>query len=156
MSDRPTTPDTPEASSRKRRRKSPVNTLPPLRGRRIFSERHWRAIQRSLDLSKREYQILQEMFDDCSKDQIARALKLSPHTVHSYLARLYQKLGVRNRASALRRVFETYLSIYPRTSSDVELLRDLFDQPGQTDGTGQLKRTASESATTATASTSGR
>ena len=48
-------------------------------------------------MSQRELEIAQAVFDDLSEGEIAEALGISTHTVHTYLKRLYQKLGAKSR-----------------------------------------------------------
>jgi DNA-binding NarL/FixJ family response regulator len=53
-------------------------------------------------LTQRESQVLQLMAGGKSTPQIARELFLSPRTVGNHIATLYRKLGIRDRASAVR------------------------------------------------------
>lgn len=118
----------PQAPARKRP-PTPTRRIPPLRGRLLFNDIEWSAVHRALDLSERELDIMKGLFDEKTKPEIADALGLSAHTIHTYLSRLYRKLGVRSRPAAVLRAFEAYLRAFPRKSSDVELLRDLFSGP---------------------------
>ena len=52
-------------------------------------------------LSPRERQILFLLHDGLSVPEIARQLFVSLSTAKTYVARLYEKLGARNRAQAL-------------------------------------------------------
>jgi DNA-binding NarL/FixJ family response regulator len=52
-------------------------------------------------LSEREAEVLELLARGLTNRQIAEALYLSPETVKTYLSRLYGKLGVANRASAV-------------------------------------------------------
>jgi two-component system, NarL family, nitrate/nitrite response regulator NarL len=52
-------------------------------------------------LSKREHEILQLTADGHSAPDIAEQLYLSPATVKTHLQRIYQKLGVSDRAAAV-------------------------------------------------------
>lgn len=79
------------------------------KGRRIFSDEQWTSISGALSLSEREYQILKCIFDDETESRIAERLAISSHTVHSHLARLYRKLGVRSRCECLIRTFHQYI-----------------------------------------------
>ncbi len=76
-----------------------------VRGRSLFSDEEWNALARSLKLSSREFQITRGLFDDETEAATAVRLRLSPHTVHTYFNRLYQKLGVSSRGQVLVRVF---------------------------------------------------
>ena len=54
-------------------------------------------------LSARERQIVELMARGSTNCEIAGALHLSPHTVKDHASAVYRKLGVRNRAEAVRR-----------------------------------------------------
>ena len=66
-------------------------------GRRMFFPATWQSVGEALQLSPRELQITQAVFDDRAESTIAVDLGMSVHTVHTYLKRLYQKLGARSR-----------------------------------------------------------
>ena len=74
----------------------------------MFSDSIWRLLAGSLELSQREFQILQAVFDDQKESAIAANLGISSHTVHTHLERLYHKLGRyeprHSRFAGLRRV----------------------------------------------------
>jgi DNA-binding NarL/FixJ family response regulator len=55
----------------------------------------------SLDLSPRERQVLDLLVDGRSVPALAASLHISPSTAKTYVARLYEKLGARNRAEAV-------------------------------------------------------
>jgi DNA-binding CsgD family transcriptional regulator len=57
----------------------------------------------SLGISPRELVVLQELADGRSNKEIARRLEVSPNTVKTHLARLYEKLGAARRTDAIRR-----------------------------------------------------
>jgi NarL family two-component system response regulator LiaR len=54
-------------------------------------------------LTSREIQILELVGVGLTVKQVATRLRLSPRTVEAHLAKLYRKLGVRNRVQALSR-----------------------------------------------------
>ena len=54
-------------------------------------------------LSEREREVLGLMASGATNREIAARLYLSPHTVKEHTSALYRKLGVRNRAEAVRR-----------------------------------------------------
>jgi DNA-binding NarL/FixJ family response regulator len=81
------------------------------RPRSILGETEWRSISRTLRLSAREFQIVQGIFDGQPEASIAGALGISPHTVHTYVERIYRKLGVGSRCELVIRIFATYLSM---------------------------------------------
>jgi DNA-binding NarL/FixJ family response regulator len=53
-------------------------------------------------LSQREIEVLALMVRGCKNREIADQLFISQHTVKSHVARVFQKLGVPDRASAVR------------------------------------------------------
>jgi len=80
-------------------------------GRDIFMPTEWRALSATLGVSEREFQILQFVFDDRTKSEVAEELGISAHTVHTYLGRLYRKLGVCSREQLIVRVVREYLRV---------------------------------------------
>ncbi|PWU08302.1 MAG: hypothetical protein C5B50_29940 [Verrucomicrobia bacterium] len=97
-------------------------------GSSIFSESAWSDIARSLNLSARELQITKAVFDDRTEFAIAAQLQISPHTVHTYFDRLYQKLAVKNRIQLVMRVTARFLSL--ATSPQAALLPIGSSAPG--------------------------
>lgn len=73
--------------------------------RSILTDARWRSIAASLSLSDREFQIVLAIFDGDKETMIAESLKLSSHTVHTYIERLYRKLGVGCRCELLIHIF---------------------------------------------------
>jgi DNA-binding NarL/FixJ family response regulator len=60
----------------------------------------------SLGISPRELLVLKELAAGRSNKEIARRLKVSPNTVKTHLARLYEKLGAARRTDAVNRARE--------------------------------------------------
>jgi DNA-binding CsgD family transcriptional regulator len=60
----------------------------------------------SLGISPRELVVLQELAAGRSNKEIARLLEISPNTVKTHLARLYEKLGAERRTDAVNRARE--------------------------------------------------
>ena len=60
----------------------------------------------SLGISPRELVVLRELAAGHSNKQIARRLEVSPNTVKTHLARLYEKLGAERRTDAVNRARE--------------------------------------------------
>jgi len=88
------------------------------RGERVFSRDQERAMLAQLgklarqtraasgaqsNLTEREIEILEYVALGLTVKQVASRLGLSPRTVETHLAKLYRKLGVRNRVQALSR-----------------------------------------------------
>lgn len=64
-----------------------------------------------LQLSDRELQIIQCVFDGMKELAVAQTLGISAHTVHAHVKRLYRKLGVGNHCELLTRVFAAYVAL---------------------------------------------
>jgi DNA-binding CsgD family transcriptional regulator len=60
----------------------------------------------SLGISPRELVVLKELAAGRSNKVIARRLEVSPNTVKTHLARLYEKLGAERRTDAVNRARE--------------------------------------------------
>ncbi len=56
---------------------------------------------RSLGLSPRECEILEALASGESNKELARRLGISPNTVKTHIARVYEKLGVQRRVQAI-------------------------------------------------------
>jgi len=63
-------------------------------GQAVFVPGEWRSLASGLGLSPRECGIVRAVFDGDSEKRTAERLGLSPHTVHTYLWRIYRKLSV--------------------------------------------------------------
>lgn len=70
----------------------------------------WRQLSDSLRLSDREMQIVRLIFEDQKEESVALELGISPHTVNTYVQRLYGKLCVRSRVQLVLRVIGEYLA----------------------------------------------
>src|SRR5512138_3844862 len=79
------------------------------RDRSILSHNAWKTIANSLRISDRELEIIQGIFDDRKELAIADELKISMHTVHTHLERLYRKLGVSSRVALVLYILSEYL-----------------------------------------------
>jgi DNA-binding CsgD family transcriptional regulator len=67
--------------------------------------------QAALGISARELEVLQEIAAGCSNKEIAARLNVSPNTVKTHVARLFEKLGAKRRTDAINRARE--LGIVP-------------------------------------------
>jgi DNA-binding CsgD family transcriptional regulator len=72
--------------------------------RHVYSPTKWSMIESRFELSPRELEIVQSIFDDHTEQRIARRLQISRHTVHTYFERVFRKLGVRSRTQLVVRV----------------------------------------------------
>jgi DNA-binding CsgD family transcriptional regulator len=67
--------------------------------------------QAALGLSERELQVLHELAAGYSNKEIAARLHVSPNTIKTHVARVFEKLGAKRRTEAIRRARE--LGIVP-------------------------------------------
>ena len=77
------------------------------------------AIGRTLNLTDREMQIIQGLFEGKREDTIAGELGISRCTVHAHLGRLYKKLNVDCCTGLLLRIFREYVALEPRPSQQI-------------------------------------
>jgi DNA-binding NarL/FixJ family response regulator len=80
-------------------------------GRRLLPQPAWEELRVLLQLSPREMQIAQGVFDDQKEQSIAFELGISPHTVNTYLQRMYRKVGVSNRTQLVLHVFAAHMNL---------------------------------------------
>lgn len=73
-------------------------------------ERNFKALK-SLGISSRECEVLDLLAEGCSNKIIARRLDISPNTVKTHVARVFEKLEVASRVQAIRKARE--LEILP-------------------------------------------
>jgi DNA-binding CsgD family transcriptional regulator len=88
-------------------------------GRCLFGQDVWFYIAQRLSLSERELQITQGVFDDKHENLIAQELRISSHTVHTHLERLYHKLRVSSRVELVVRLAECHLQLCQEADSPV-------------------------------------
>ena len=86
-------------------------------GQGVFVPGEWRSLASCLGLSPRECGIVRAVFDGDSERRTAERLGLSPHTVHTYLWRIYRKLQVQSREQLLVRVFAEFRALPKRSTS---------------------------------------
>ena len=65
----------------------------------------------ALGLSERELEVLQQLAAGHSNKEIAAQLHISPNTIKTHIARVFEKLGAKRRTDAIRRARE--LGIVP-------------------------------------------
>ncbi len=91
--------------------KTRPNSRHKLRGAALLSDRAWHEIARTLDITKRELQIVQAVFDNQHETEIAKRFKLSPHTVHMHMNRLFKKLNVTSRTELVLRIMQEMVAL---------------------------------------------
>ena len=67
------------------------------------------AALKSLGITKREHAVLERMAEGESNKEIAKTLHVSPNTVKTHVARLYEKLQVNQRVQAVQKAKELRL-----------------------------------------------
>src|SRR5437764_5110515 len=75
----------------------------------LIGDKGWRKVAGPLRLSVRERQIARGIMAGEKECCIAQGLGLSPHTVHSYMRRLFLKLDVHSRSQVVAIIFAAYL-----------------------------------------------
>jgi DNA-binding NarL/FixJ family response regulator len=100
-----------DAGTQQQRREFSARTGVNGLGQDVFAPREWRSLTAALGLSPRESGVVRALFDGASEKRIAEQLGLSPHTVHTYLWRIYRKLHVQSRQELLIRVFAEFRSL---------------------------------------------
>ncbi|MEI6077839.1 MAG: helix-turn-helix transcriptional regulator [Verrucomicrobiota bacterium] len=91
--------------------KSERHSRRKLRGAAIFSDHAWHEIGRTLNITKRGLQIVQAVFDNQHESQIGKIFKISPHTVHMHMNRLFKKLNVTSRTELVLRIVEQMITL---------------------------------------------
>jgi DNA-binding CsgD family transcriptional regulator len=89
----------------------PRLTLRATGGISFLTPAEWNFIARRLNLSPRELEIVAHVLADEKESTIALGLAISSHTVHTFLKRLYLKLGVTSRVELVMRVFAEYATL---------------------------------------------
>ncbi|MHA7900355.1 MAG: response regulator transcription factor [Henriciella sp.] len=84
-------------------------TLTSKSPRQEFALNH--AALKSLGITKKEYAVLEQLAVGQSNKQIAQTLHVSPNTVKSHIARLFEKLEVSQRLHAVQKAKD--LSLIP-------------------------------------------
>ena len=87
------------------------NRLTPRRATGAFTRNE--AAIASLGISPRELEVLEELAQGKANKVIARDLGISPNTVKTHVARLFEKLGASNRTESIARARERELRLLP-------------------------------------------
>ena len=75
-------------------------------GKEVFDDDGERSVPK---LTPRELEVLEEVATGATNREIGERLYLSPHTVKEHTSAIYRKLGVRNRAAAVKSAQRTGL-----------------------------------------------
>ena len=90
------------------------NLSPEPKPRALLASGIWPGLAEQLRLSPREVQVVKGVFRDDKDGAIAQDLGISPHTVSTYLQRIYSKLSVASRPQLIVRVVAEYLRVPTR------------------------------------------
>jgi DNA-binding CsgD family transcriptional regulator len=99
---------------------------PPL-GSALLPLDVWSRLRESLSLSDRELQIVQGIFEDQKQETIAYNLGISPHSVNTYIQRIYAKLRIGSRPQLIVRVVSEYLGL---VANDAQMARSSETEVG--------------------------
>lgn len=77
----------------------------------FLPDESWPIVAERLVLSERETEVARLVLLDLKEFAIARALDISPHTVHTHLDRMYRKLDVSSRLQLAVRLASTYIAL---------------------------------------------
>ncbi|MGD0768641.1 MAG: helix-turn-helix transcriptional regulator [Tepidisphaeraceae bacterium] len=75
----------------------------------FLNEAAWERLAVKLKLSPREVQIVRALLEDQRELEIARRLRVSPHTVHAHMDRLHGKLSVRSQPELILKILTAFL-----------------------------------------------
>jgi len=87
------------------------NSRRKLKGASLLTDHAWQEIAHTLGITQRELQMVQSVFDNLPEAAIARRFRISAHTVHTHLNRLFKKLTVTTRAELVLRVMEQLVTL---------------------------------------------
>jgi DNA-binding NarL/FixJ family response regulator len=86
-------------------------------GTDFLTEQEWLAIAAEYDLSHRELDVARGLVQGEEELQIAERLRLSIHTVHAYIRRLYHKADVHNHQQVVVAIFRVYVERFGRDAA---------------------------------------
>ena len=75
------------------------------------SEEECERLREKIKLSPREMQVARGILDDSTEFAIAQDLGISPHTVHTHIKRVYNKLGVKTRVQLTIHILMTHFEM---------------------------------------------
>jgi DNA-binding NarL/FixJ family response regulator len=76
----------------------------------FLTEREWLVIAAQYSLSHRELEVARGLVHGEEESQIAERLRLSIHTVHAYIRRLYHNADVHNHQQLVGAIFRVYVT----------------------------------------------
>jgi DNA-binding CsgD family transcriptional regulator len=72
----------------------------------LVSKRQWNSIAERLDLTERELEVVKLLFEQKTRDEIAKKLELKPRTIRHHMENIHVKLGVNNRVGVVLRIIQ--------------------------------------------------
>jgi len=75
-------------------------------GKRMLTQMQWEFVGEQMRLTAREKEVCQELFDGCTRNEIAESLGIKPRTVRHYMENIHSKLFVSNRVGVVLRIIE--------------------------------------------------
>ncbi len=82
-----------------------------LHGHTLLSREEWQRVGKELNLSRRELELIQHLFDGKKLSVIARDMGLALGTVKTYSQRVHQKLGVSDQIELALTVMGAHLQL---------------------------------------------
>lgn len=83
----------------------------------LFSGREWRRIERELDLTARQKEIIRFLLNGMSDKDIARQADVAVPTVRTHLTRLFARLDVQDRNELVVFIFRRFLDLCSRAGT---------------------------------------
>lgn len=77
----------------------------------FLSYEDWQSIAVLIRLSPRELEIAQLIFANFPQAQIAEHLRISRHTVHTHVDRIYRKLHISSQSELIVCIFKAFVSL---------------------------------------------
>ena len=75
--------------------------MSPRIARKVIREFQTESLEEQYLLSHREKEVIKEVENGLTYKEIADKLRISPHTVHAHIKKIYEKLHARNKQGAL-------------------------------------------------------
>ena len=75
-------------------------------GANLVSEVQWQEIACAANLSGREFEVCQLLFEGLTREEVAEELSLKTRTVRQYMEHLHAKLRVTNRVGLVLRIIQ--------------------------------------------------
>jgi len=77
----------------------------------------------NLRISGHQLELVRLLFEGATEGAIASELGISPHTVHTHIERIHQKLSVSDRVELVMRIFREFIALTLDPESDLPSIR---------------------------------